>query len=207
MDYHDRATQAMAFSLFSPFLDKTGRVDSRLLQALGVPAEVPYTGRFGKVLDEAENTQFDFYLDDAGDRKIFFVLKLDEPEFDSCENDAEHNEKLERHYRRHLADHIDDAPWLESETFCKHYEILRHVSYLGRYAASGLIFIYPKANQKLAEAENAIKRIVSKSLAPRVAILHLEYLVARILTLTEDDAALHEHFLQFKEKYVASGGT
>ena len=191
----------MCFNLFSPFILKDGgRVDSRLLKALGLPPDRHYTGHFEKVFDKEENTNFDFCLE-AKDQKIFFEVKLAESEFGSCENDERHRRKLEQHYRPHLTDRVD-ARWLEQDTFFKHYQILRNLSYLGRYPGSGLVFIFPKANASLADSDEAIKKMVSKSLAPRVEILYLEYLVARILTLTEDDAPLHEHFMQFKEKYV-----
>lgn len=200
--HHLNSSQAMAFNLFFPLVEEdTRRVDPRLLKAIGLPADVPYTGHFEKVFDRDENTNFDFYLEEPAGKKVFFELKLSEAEFGSCRNDPRHCRKLEEHYRPWLTDHVD-ALWLEHSTFFKHYQILRNVSYLGRHPESGLVFIFPKANESLAESENAIKRIVSKSLAPRVAILYLEYLVARLLTLTEDDTALHEHFLRLKEKYV-----
>ncbi len=193
---------ALALDLFSPLVDeKTGRVDPRLLEAIGLPADASYSGRFGKVFDPDEGTRFDFALEEPEGGKVFFVFKLEEQEFSVCADNPPHREKLERHYRPYLTDRVDEL-WLESETFFRHYEILRNVSYLGRYRESGLVFVYPKANKGLAECENAIKRIVSKSLAPRVAILHLEYLVARLLTLTEGNTALHERVLRLKDKYV-----
>ena len=195
------SSQVMCFTLFSPFILEDGsRVDSRLLKALGLASDRQYTGHFEKVLDNEEKMNFDFYLE-AKDQKIFFEVKLSESEFGSCENDECHFQKLEQHYRPHLTNHVD-ARWLERDTFFKHYQILRNLSYLGRYPGSGLVFIFPKANTSLADSDEAIKKMVSKSLAPRVEILYLEYLVARILTLTEDDTTLYGHFMQFKEKYV-----
>ena len=193
---------ALALDLFSPLVDeKTGRVDPRLLEAIGLPADASYSGRFGKVFDPDEGTSFDFALEEPGGRKVFFVFQGVDGEFSSRPDNPADSEKLERHYLPYLIDHVD-VLWLAKATFLEHFEILKTVSYLGRYPESGLVFIYPKANDKLAEPENAIKRIVSKSLAPRVAILHLEYLVARLLTLTEGNTALHERVLRLKDKYV-----
>jgi hypothetical protein len=192
----------IASDLFMPLVDgSTGRADPRLLKAIGLPPEVPYSGEFGRVFNEDEGTRFDFCLEGPGGRKVFFVFKAADGAFGACPDDPADSARLERHYLPYLIDHVD-VLWLAKATFLEHFEILRNVSYLGCYPESGLVFIYPKANEKLAEPENAIKRIVSKSLAPRVAILYLEYLVARLLTLTEDDAALHERFLQLKDKYV-----
>jgi hypothetical protein len=183
--------------------EKTGRVDARLLQAIGLPADASYSGRFGEVFDPGEGTRFDFALEEPEGRKVFFVFQGADGEFGSRPDDPAESDKLERHYLPYLIDHVD-VLWLVRATFLEHFEILKSVSYLGRYPDSGLVFIYPKANDQLVEPENAIKRIVSKSLAPRVAILYLEYLVARLLTLTEDDTALHERFLQLTDRYVPS---
>lgn len=196
------ASQAMAFNLFFPFMDtSTQRVDARLLKCLGLPPVLEYHGAFQKVLEEEEGTRFDFYLEEVGGQKIFLNLKLAETTFGSCENDPEHRRIFDRDCRTVLGDHVD-AEWLRDETFWKHDQILRHVAYLVRYPDSGLVFIYPKANESLSESDNVIKRIVSKSLAPRVAILYLEPLVTRIFEATAGDAALHAHFVQFREKYL-----
>jgi hypothetical protein len=194
--------QALSFDLFSPLIDKdTGDVHPLLPNALGVRGDNVFKGCFGKVFDEDESTRFDFCIEGENGKKVFCDLKSAHGEFGSCTDDEEHLQELERHYRPFLIEHVD-ARWLEKPAFCRHYEILRKLSYLGRYSNSGLAFIFPKADRKLGEAEEAIKQIVSKTLAPRVAILHVEYLLARLLTLTADDAALHEHFLKMKEKYV-----
>jgi hypothetical protein len=192
----------MAADLFSPFMDvSSGRVGARLLECLGLPPMLQYEGTFRKVLDEKEGTRFDFFVEEAGGQKIFFNLKFAETTFGGCDNDAENRQRLERDCRGFLVDHVD-AEWLREESFCKYAQILRHVAYLGRYPDSGLVFIYPKANESLTESDNVIKRIVSKSLAPRVAILYLEPLVTRILKATQGDAELHAHFLEFREKYL-----
>jgi hypothetical protein len=198
--HHLDSSQAMAFNLFFPFL-RDGGVDERLLDVLGISAEAGYEGRFEKVLDPAENTRFDFYLEGPSGLKIFFDVKLCEDGFGSCDDDEHHRQKLERHYRPHLHEHVD-AKWLEPEAFFANYRVLRNLSYLGRHPDSGLVFIFPKASEPLMEAENSIKMIVSKSLAPRIAILYLEYLVERILEAVADDEALRKHFLEFRDKYV-----
>ena len=175
-------------------------MDKRLLSVLGIPAD-DYEGRFGKVLDPAEDTRFDFYMEATSGRKIFFDLKVSEAGFGSCADDEPHRDKLERHYRPHLNEYVD-AKWLEPATFFENYEVLRNLSYLGRHVDSGLVFIFPKANQHLTDAETAIKRMVSKRLAPRVAIFYLEYLVERMLEAVGDDEALRSHFLDFREKHI-----
>jgi hypothetical protein len=186
--------------LFSPFV-RDAAVDERLLRVLGIVRNTTYEGHFSKVLDAEENGCFDFYMEGESGRKIFFELKRAEPAFGSCADDQEHRQQLERIYRAHLAEHID-AKWLQPEAFFANYAVLRDVSYLGRHPDSGLVFIFPKSNAQLMAAEGAIKQIVSKSLAPRVAIYYLEYLVERILEAVAGDEALRRHYLEFRARYV-----
>lgn len=193
----------MTNDLFSPFL-QNGRVDARLLGALGIPVG-DYEGHFEKVLDPAESTLFDFYMEGNSGRRYFFDAKLSETVFGSCTDDDRNREKLERHYRPHLHERVD-AKWLEPAAFSAHCEVLGHLSYLGRYADSGVVFIFPRANVGLMKAEETIKQIVSKTLAPRVAILYLEYLVGRILEAVEEDAALRQHFVRFLVTHVVRAG-
>lgn len=198
--FHDLgSSQALAFNLFFPFL-KEGRADRRLLTLLGLKGG-EYMADFGKAVDAEESASFDFYMESASGQRICFELELAGASFGSAESDAAHVQMLERHYRPCLHDLID-AKWLEPAAFCAHYTVMRTLSCLGRYADSGVVFIFPRANERLKEEEQAIKQIVSKSLAPRVAILYLEYLVERILNATAGDDALHEHFLRFRAKYI-----
>lgn len=191
--------KAMAVDLFSPFL-ADGRVDKRLLQALGIPAD-DYAGQFDKIPDPAEGTAFDFYMEAKSGRSFFFDLKLSEAAFGSCPDNAPHRQKAERHLLPHLRELVDTR-WLVPEAFFANHELLAKLSYLGRYPDSGLVFIFPRANEPLKETDETIKKMVSKKLAPRVALLYLEYVVARILTLVDDDAALRGHFLDFRSKYA-----
>lgn len=197
--HHLDSIQAMAFNLFFPFVSE-GKVDRRLLKVLGL-AEGDYRGHFGKVLDTTEETTFDFYMEAASGEKIFFDAYLAEDAFGSCADDEPHREKLERHYLPHLQGHVDQK-WLAPTTFFGHYQVMRKLSYLGRHPDSGIVFILPKANERLKDAEENLKHIVSKTLAPRVAILYLEYLVERILAATADDASLTAHFLELRDRYV-----
>ena len=190
----------MAFNLFDPLMTD-GKVDERLVRVLGLPTRAQFTGHFEKVLHADEGTNFDFYMESSGGPRIFFDLKLSEESFGSCEDDAAHQQKLRTQYQPYLQEHVD-AKWLEPSAFCKNYQVLRNLSYLGRYPDSGAVFIFPKANEKLMQAENTIKHIVSKSLAPRVEIFYLEYLVERILEAVAADDALKRHYLAIRDKYI-----
>ena len=198
--HHLDSSQAMAFNLLFPFV-RGGTIDRRLLQVLGLADGTAYTGCFEKLLHPEESTRVDFYMGSAAGRRIFVELALSEEDFGRCAEDQAHHDEFREHYRPYLQDHVD-AKWLEPAAFCASYEALRKLSYLGRYPDSGVAFIFPKANEGLREAEATIKQIVSKSLAPRVAILYLEYVVEKILIAVADDAQLRRHYLAFRDKYV-----
>ena len=189
----------IAFDLFSPFL-QTSPVDRRLLRALGIAAD-DYEGCFEKVLDPTEGIAFDFYMEAPSGRRYFVDTKRPGSAFESCADNEPNREKAERHHLP-LLHGLVDTRWLQPEAFFANYEVLAKLSYLGRYADSGMVFIFPKTDSRLMVADETIKKIVSKALAPRVAILYLEYLLARILTAVDDDDLLRRHFLDFQTKYI-----
>jgi hypothetical protein len=188
------SSHQMARDLFSPFLED-GTVDQRLLRALGIPAGA-YEGRF-------DSDGFAFCMEATPGRKYVFDVKLAEDGFESRADDESHRGELERDYRPYLREHVD-AKWLEPETFFANYEVLGNIAFLGRHADSGLVFVFPKSNERLLAAEETIKHIVSKSLAPRVALFYLEYLVGRILEAVSDDGALTAYFRNFGAKYCGA---
>lgn len=199
-DFHRLdSSQALVFNLFFPLVE-SGVADARLLQALGIIVGGGFHARFDSVVDAEEKTRFDFCLESKSGQKIFFDLKLAEGRYASCDDEPDRR-MLERECRPYLEQHVD-AKWLAPDALSVNSEILRHVAYLGRDADSGLVFILPKANERLTESDETIKRIVSKSFAPRVAILYLEYLVERLIAATADDAPLLRHYLELREKYM-----
>lgn len=193
---------ALARDLFSPFVAEAG-VDKRLLRVLGLGEAGDYAGSFDKILDAGEGTRFDFYLEATTGQRIFFVMKSSGETFATCDDDARDGTRLEQRYAPDLAGHVD-AKWLEPAAFRASCEIVRDLSYLGRYPDSGLAFVFPRASEALMKSDGVIKQIVSKSLAPRVAILYLEYLVERILEAVADDAGLRPRYLEFRERYIGS---
>lgn len=195
-----RTSGPIAFELFSPFL-QTSPVDQRLLRALGIAGD-DYEGYLQKVPDPAEGSAFDFYIEAPSGRRYLFDVKPPESDFESCTDNQSNRDKAERDYLPHLHELVDTR-WLQPEAFFANYEVLSKLSYLGRFADSGMVFIFPKTDSRLMVADETIKKIVSRTLAPRVAILYLEYVLARILTAVDDDEAMRRHFLDFQAKYVS----
>lgn len=188
-----------ALELFSPFVVE-GEVDARLLRVLGLDPNAGYTGSFDEVLDADEGTRFDLCLEARNGRRIFIDVKTSRT-FASCDDDERHRARLAALYEPHLAGLVD-AKWLQPEAFFANCEIMRKLSYLGRYPDSGIAFVFPRASEALMKADAVIKQIVSKSLAPRVAILYLEYLVERILAAVSDDETLRRYYLSFRAEHL-----
>src|SRR5688500_18935973 len=107
-------SQAMTFDLFSPFV-QTSPVDNRLLRALGISGD-DYEGCFEKVLDPAEGSAFDFYMEAPSGRTYFFDVKPPESVFESCADNEPNREKAERQYLPHLHGQVDTR-WLQHESF------------------------------------------------------------------------------------------
>lgn len=200
--HHLDSGQAMAFNLFFPFVH-AGGVDPRLLRALGIAAKDDYVASFCKVPDPDDDTRSDFYMEARPGRLIFFDVKLSQDDLGRRSGDEALSPELAPEYEALLREHVD-AKWLEPANLAANEQMMRKLSWLCRHPDSGLVFIFPRANERLMESEERLKHIVSKSLAPRIAILYLEYLVERILRLVEGDQALREHFLHFRAKYVVA---
>jgi hypothetical protein len=201
--HHLNSSQAMGFNLFFPFMREGHRRMPVLLNALDLPISTT-TGCFEKVFSRAEGTSFDFYLESSEGLEVFMELKLSEKEFGIADNRRypdKYARKLKDHYLKPLS-RLVKPKWIQIDTFCRHYQILRNISYLERRPDNVLLFIFPAANESLARAAGAIGEICAHGLNDRVRVVALEDLVERILSLTTDDAPTHAHFLEFRRKYV-----
>ena len=200
---HLNSSQAMCFNLFFPFMANEYALMPLLLETLALP-DCKVAAQFEKVLDPEENTNFDFYLESQGTPLAFFETRLSEARF-AAANKTEREKyagKFERFYRPALTG-IIDPKWLEYETFVANYQILRNISYLGRYPGSQLYFIFPKANESLRKDENTIRDIMAPFLTKRVTIIHLECLVKRLVGGGENvSAEYRSHIEEFAQKYV-----
>jgi hypothetical protein len=201
--HHLNSSQALCFNLFFPFLEaKASTVDPRLMHALAIgDRQERVVGHFATVLDRDEDTRFDFCLEAQSGAKVFVDLRFSETEFGSGEADEERRVKLEQHQRPESQRRID-AEGFDEKAFTENYEILRSICSLAQHPYSRLFFIFPRANDSLAESEQTIAKIAAQSMGTRVFVLHLETLFERIMPLVQSDPDLLEHFEQCREKYL-----
>lgn len=202
--HHLNSSQAMCFNLFFPFCSDGHKHLPLLLDVLGLPRGEAQ-GMFEKVFDRQEFTNFDFCLEYAHGSKVFFEAKLSETGFGKADPrkwEEKYRDKFETHYREPLSGLVD-AKWLEPERFMQHYQILRNISYLGRFRESRLFLVYPEANGHLRRDEPAIREIAGTGLGDRVRIVYLESLVDAILeAMVQMPERFQRHFIEFERKYI-----
>ncbi|MBL0144323.1 MAG: hypothetical protein IPP91_20020 [Betaproteobacteria bacterium] len=156
---------------------------------------------FEKVLDEEENTNFDFLYRTGIGATAFFEIKLSESGFGTAKNDERHRGKLAKIYEPRLRERVDPA-LLEEKKFFSTYQLCRNFSYLQR-PGDQLFIVFPKANKVLTKELDAFLELVNEKYRGHVKAVHLEALVPRILDLLPADATrLRQHYRDFAAKYL-----
>jgi hypothetical protein len=200
--HHLNSSQAMCLNLFYPLAaDEENR--KILTDALGSAAEMARgkSWSFEKVLDEEENTNFDFLYRTSGGATAFFEIKLSEGGFGTAKNDERHRGKLSKIYEPHLKRRVDPT-LLEEKKFFSTYQLCRNFSYLQR-PGDQLLIVYPKANKGLTKELDAFLGLVNEEHRGHVKAVHLETLVPRILDRLPGDATrLQQHYREFAAKYL-----
>src|SRR5512137_1621709 len=128
--HHLNSSQAMCLNLFYPLAaDEEKR--KVLTDALGGAAEMARgkSWAFEKVLDEEENTNFDFLYRTSSGATALFEIKLSESGFGTAKNDERHRAKLANIYEPRLWGRVDPA-LLEEKKFFSTYQLCRNFSYL-----------------------------------------------------------------------------
>jgi hypothetical protein len=201
--HHLNSSQAMCFNLFYPCLDDPAMQRILLTEILNCGGDTVREAAFEKVLDKAEGTNFDFFIQLSSGRKVFFELKLSESKFGTARNDQAHREKLEAIYRPRLEGKVSPDV-LETSVFFQYYQILRNISYIDPAKPDVLFFIFPRMNEKLSGLEDFLAANLSEELkVSRVVVLHLEDVISRILNSpTHVSAVSLAHYQLFGEKYI-----
>jgi hypothetical protein len=211
--HHLNSSQAMAFNLFFPLVsegEKGERGKAVLPSVLGLPKDDPIDiCEFEKVFPKQEgetwqeDTKFDFYIKLSSGTQVFFELKLAEQDFGRKAKPSEKaQQKWEELYVDRLRGKVDDR-YLDMETGFKHYEILRNMSYIDPDGSDRLIFIFPKRNKALEQADLDIREIASTYLSDKVSIVYLEDL-AKTIRVKSDllGKKFTDHYKEFSVKYI-----
>jgi hypothetical protein len=202
--HHVNSSQALAFNLFFPyFRDEPGA--GLLLAALGPKAPLAIKEfHFEYVPDASEATNVDVAWRMSDDTWTFCEVKLSERGFGKAKRDERHLRKLETTYRPRLQDLVESA-FLEPARFFEHYQILRNISLLSTHAGSSVLFLLPKANERLVPALERVMGSLADSVRSRVHVTFLEEVIDRLEGAQPEDSSLATVPHQLREKYLPMG--
>ena len=201
--HHLNSSQAMTFNLFYPFV-YTEQYHKVLLKSLGIEGEYINSLTFEYIPDKKELTNFDFFIKLRSGRRLFFEMKLSEPDFGNAKAKPSLIKKLETVYKERLKNKVPDK-FLEPDMFFPCYQILRNVSHLDLNKNDHLFLIYPKSNRTLRKSEKDILTIISPKLNQNVNILYLEDYHMSLMNLCNNDNTflkLLTSLTAFGEKYI-----
>lgn len=198
--HHLNSSQALTLNLFFPYFDAGGWTANVLAKALGAGSDV-VAWQFEHVPDRAEGTNVDVAWKSSDGRWTFCEVKLSESDFGAVEPDAAHCEKLESTYRPRLAALIDPS-LLEPKEFCRHYQLLRNISFLSRGEVRSVVFLLPAANGHLAASLHRVLDALVPEAGARVHVAALEGVIDALRGSRELPAELRSYASSLAEKYL-----
>ena len=204
--HHLNSSQALCFNLFFPLMMRGGQGLSPLLSILGVDG-VPDLEGYSRATHfefqpvPAEGTCIDFSLLLKSGARVNFEIKYTEVEFGTAELDDSHMAKFEHVYKPRLKGRFAE-PFCRAEHFLKHYQIARNIWCLDEEGNDFAIFLFPKANMFLAQAEETIRMCAVEPFRSRVRLVYLEELIIGFYRRARrSDSALRQHLEEFRSKY------
>lgn len=197
--HHLNSSQAACFNLFFPPVWLNN--DAIVFETLGIDEGNIECWAFEKVVDKAEGTNFDFYLELKSGAKIYVEFKYSENKFGKAEINDKRREKLRTIYKSKLKNKVADK-YLKEAQFFKHYQILRNLVYFQPERGDQVIFIYPKANEKLCGTPALLDDIVPDSqYRNAIKVRYWEDAVDGITAFVGDNN-LRNHYRQYQQKYL-----
>jgi hypothetical protein len=201
--HHLNSSQAVCLNFFYPLMAEQ-KIDM-LLEILQLEKENVAECTFEKVLFPKEGTSFDFYLKLQSGGQIFFEVKYSEQEFGKAKSIGKYRRKYEEFYKSRLQGKIR-ADLNEYDELIRHYQLLRHISYIDAAKNHLFITICPQDNHKIIqEYNNVLNDCLVPGLQSKVRLLTWESIVAKLNPLLLADNAplrLLHHYSQFEDKYL-----
>jgi hypothetical protein len=153
---------------------------------------------FEKILDTAEATNFDFYINQQNGHRVLFEIKYTETDFGKTVADKRHIEKYKAIYRPKL-EKLLKPEFLTQEFVFKNYQVVRNLSYIDDFTT--VVFLFPEANQALSGTEDLIRKILLPDFVQHTRVIHIENLTRQILQ-SDYLKQLHPIFDTFKQIYI-----
>lgn len=187
---HLNSSQAACINLFLPLL--SGRLTGKKHDQSAVPFDATNidTYEFEYIADEVEGTNFDFWIRTKASKEIFCEFKLTESEFGRAKNDKRHRQKLENTYLPMLTGKVN--PDLLTPTwFFARYQLLRNIAYADPGGLASVLFVVPKANERLIRPLAEMREWLAPSIRPFVSVLYIEEIVSRLRATLDSDVATY----------------
>lgn len=153
---------------------------------------------FEKILDTAEATNFDFYINQLNGHRVLFEIKYTETYFSKTVADQRHIKKYKAIYRPKL-EKLLQPEFLTQEFVFKNYQVVRNLSYIDDFTT--VVFLFPEANQALSGTEGLIRKILLPDFVQHTRVIHIENLTRQILQ-SDYLKQLHPIFDTFKQIYI-----
>lgn len=196
---HLNSSQAACINLFLPLLTGTLGAIQNPQGLLPFSAASIDSYQFEYVPNKIEGTNFDFWVRTKDSREYFFEFKLTESEFGRAKNDTPHQQKLNNIYIPMLAGKVDPA-MLVPDRFFSHYQLLRNIAYVDSGLSASVVFLVPRANERLTKPLAEMDGWLSPATRPLVSVLYLEDIVSQMRQSTS--SGMSAYFDAFAEKYL-----
>jgi hypothetical protein len=196
---HLNSSQAACINLFLPILGgKMAAIppDNGLLP---FDATSISSYEFEYVANDKEGTNFDFWARTEDSQEIFCEFKLTESEFGRAKNDKRHQQKLRDIYLPMLTGKVKPE-LLVPTRFFSHYQLLRNVAYADPIDSASVIFVAPRANERLIRPLAEMREWLSPTIQSLVSVLYLEDIVSQFRRCP--DRNLSAYFDAYAEKYI-----
>jgi len=200
--HHLNSSQAFAFNLFFPFFGGTSAASSALLRALGQALPLA-SWEPEAVPDKEEGTNVDVRWQLTDGTVVMCEVKLSEADFGKAVADEKHRGKLRDTYRPVLTGNVS-AQMLEEPYVFRAYQILRNVWHMLLVPGSRLVFLLPRAHERLWEELLAALAELAPATRKRVAVVAIEEVLARLQADARCPGALRQYARLLEGKYVVS---
>jgi len=198
--HHLNSSQAFAFNLFFPYFQGDTASAAVLLRALGQTASFK-SWEPESIPVSAEETNVDVVWKTDDGITTFCEIKLSEASFGTASEDERHLKKLRTTYGPSLTPYVDPG-LLTPRRFFRSYQILRNLWQLTGSQRSVLVFLMPRANERLWRELDVVLSGVADELRRRVSRIATEDVIARLCDARDCPAALAGYAEQLRAKYL-----
>lgn len=202
--HHLTSSQAVCLNFFYPLIKEEQL--SALLEVLQLADEEVKECSFEMEVAGGDGTNFDFYIELASGKKLFFEIKYTEDGFGKKGASRNYQEKYDSFYRDGLAPKL--KPGLDGyESFMKDYQLMRNISYVDASDENLLIILYPEGNRRIRkEYDNVLANVIESSFHPNIRLLTWETVCRDLLDMLQNSPDVSERLVnqykEFIEKYL-----